>query len=126
MNLTKIKFLLTLKNSSLVKKEYILTLFFKKNYDIIYILYKEGIIQSFNLQNFNKKIIIYLRYYYNKILLNSLKIISKPSNTKFLKIKDLYKLNIKKKLFILSTSKGLKTLLDCKKSNLGGKLLFIC
>jgi ribosomal protein S8 len=53
-------------------------------------------------------------------------IISKPSNNRYLKLKDLYKLNYKKNLFILSTSKGLKTLLECKTNNLGGKLLFLC
>jgi ribosomal protein S8 len=126
MNLTKIKFLLTLKTCSLAKKESILIQYHKKNFDLLYILYKEGLIQSFNLTDFNKKIFIYLRYYYNRTLLNSIKIISKPSNNKYLKLKDLYKLNYKKKLFILSTSKGLKTLFDCKVNNLGGKLLFIC
>lgn len=126
MNLTKIKFLLTLKTCSLSKKESILTSYHKKNYDLIHILYKEGLIQSFNLKDFDKKILIYLRYYYDKILLDSLKIVSKPSLNKYLKLKNLYKINYKKKTFILSTSKGLKTLLDCKINNLGGKLLFIC
>jgi small subunit ribosomal protein S8 len=126
MNLTKIKFLLTLKTCSLSKKESILTNYHTKNYDLIYILYKEGLIQSFNLKNFNSKILIYLRYYYNKILLDSIKIVSKPSLNRYLKLKNLYKLNFKKKLFVLSTSKGLKTLSDCKINNLGGKLLYIC
>ena len=42
-----------------------------------------------------------MRYYYNRILLDSLTIISKPSNDKYVKLKDLYKLNSKKNLFIL-------------------------
>jgi ribosomal protein S8 len=81
---------------------------------------------AFKLQNFNSKIFIHLRYYYNRVLLDSLTIISKPSNTKYVKLKDLYKLNSKKKLFILSTAKGLKSLLECKMNNIGGKLLFVC
>ena len=126
MNLTKIKFLLTLKTCSISKKESILINYHTKNYDLIYILYQEGLIQSFQFKNLNKKILVYLRYYYNKILLDSLTIISKPSLNKYLKLKNLYKLNFKKNLFILSTSQGLKTLLDCKINRLGGKLLFIC
>ena len=58
MNLTKIKFLLTLKTCSLAKKESILIQYHKKNFDLLYILYKEGLIQSFNLNDFNKKICI--------------------------------------------------------------------
>jgi ribosomal protein S8 len=126
MNLTKIKFLLTLKTCSLAKKESILISYHIQNKSLISILYKEGSIQSFKLQNFNNKIFIYLRYYYNRVLLDSLTIISKPSNTKYVKLKDLYKLNSKKKLFILSTAKGLKSLLECKINNIGGKLLFVC
>jgi len=126
MNLTKIKFLLTLKTCSLARKESILMPYHINNKNLISILYKEGLLQSFNLKNFNTKISVYLRYYYNRILLDSMIIISKPSNSRYLKLKDLYKLNFKKRLFVLSTSKGIKSLLDCKISNLGGKLLFVC
>lgn len=126
MNLTKIKFLLTLKTCSLARKESILMPYHINNKNLISILYKEGLLQSFNLKFFNKKISVYLRYYYNRILLDSMIIISKPSNNRYLKLKDLYKLNFKKRLFILSTSKGIKSLLDCKINNLGGKLLFVC
>lgn len=126
MNLTKIKFLLTLKTCSLAKKESVLIPYHISNRNLISILYKEGLIQSFNFKDFNKKLFIHLRYYYNRVLLDSIRIISKPSNNRYLKLKDLYKLNYKKKVFILSTCKGLKSLLDCKINNLGGKLLFVC
>jgi ribosomal protein S8 len=126
MNLTKIKFLLTLKTCSLARKESILMPYHINNKNLISILYKEGLLQSFHLKIFKTKISVYLRYYYNRILLDSMIIISKPSNNRYLKLKDLYKLNFKKRLFILSTSKGIKSLLDCKINNLGGKLLFVC
>jgi ribosomal protein S8 len=126
MNLTKIKFLLTLKTCSLARKESILMPYHINNKNLISILYKEGLLQSFHLKFFKTKISVYLRYYYNRILLDSMIIISKPSNNRYLKLKDLYKLNFKKRLFILSTSKGIKSLLDCKINNLGGKLLFVC
>lgn len=126
MNLTKIKFLLTLKTCSLAKKESIVMPYHINNKHLIAILYREGLIQSFDLKSLNKNISIFLRYYYNRILLDSIVIISKPSNNRYLKLKDLYKLNSKKKLFILSTTKGLKSLLYCKMHSLGGKLLFVC
>ena len=65
-------------------------------------------------------------YYYNKVLLDSIVIVSKPSNDKYLQLKDLFKLTPKKKVFIFSTTKGLKNLFDCKTNVLGGKLLFVC
>ena len=126
MNLTKIKFLLTLKTCSLAKKERILTQYHRNNKILISILYKEGLIQSFNFTNLNKKIFIYLRYYSNRVLLDSIKIVSKPSNISYLSLKNLVKLNFKKKIFIFSTSQGIKSLLDCKIKKVGGKLLFVC
>ena len=128
MNVTKIKFLLTLKTSSLIKKESITTLYHKNTYNLIHILYKEGLIQSFELHNSIKKtsLSVYLRYYYDKILLNSIEIVSKPSLNKYLSLRDIYRLNYKKKLYFFSTSRGLKTLLECKINKLGGKLLFSC
>jgi ribosomal protein S8 len=93
MNLTKIKFLLTLKTCSLAKKERILTQYHRNNKILISILYKEGLIQSFNFTNLNKKIFIYLRYYSNRVLLDSIKIVSKPSNIRYLSLKNLVKLN---------------------------------
>ena len=128
MNVTKIKFLLTLKTSSLIKKESITTLYHKNTYNLIHILYKEGLIQSFLLHNSVKKtnLLVYLRYYHDKILLNSIEMISKPSLNKYLSLTDIYKLNYKKKLYFFSTSRGLKTLLECKINKLGGKLLFSC
>jgi hypothetical protein len=57
MNLTKIKFLLTLKTCSLAKKESILISYHIQNKSLISILYKEGSIQSFKLQNFTHSIL---------------------------------------------------------------------
>ena len=132
MKTTIIKFLIKLKNASMSQKETItiptnclITQFLK-------FLYKEGFIQSFSFnfvkkQNQKKsKTTVYLRYCYNKPILLNIKIVSSPAYTQYLKIKSIAKLPTKKRLFVLSTTKGLLSSLECKKHNIGGILLFTC
>jgi ribosomal protein S8 len=49
MNIYTIKFLIKLKNAALAKKEVITTPYNKLSYDLIKCLYKEGFVQSFEL-----------------------------------------------------------------------------
>jgi len=125
MNRTLIFFLLTLKNAALANKEFIVLddNTFQRN--LIILLYKEGLIQSFSV-NKERKIRISLRYPLNKNILKKLKIISTPTKSVFLSYQDIIKIPSKKNLLILSTTGGLFTALMCKKKRLGGKALFIC
>jgi ribosomal protein S8 len=132
MNITLIQLLLKLKNASLARKEIVIIKYNKSCLDLLKLLYIEGFIQSFNIQTidspFVKKhlqISITLRYFYNKPIFKDLKIVSKPSYVKYLKLKDLCKIVDKKSVLFLSTNKGLLTSLDCKKHKVGGTLLFI-
>jgi ribosomal protein S8 len=43
----------------------------------------------------------------------------------FYSLPQLYKLDSKKKFILLSTSKGLMTINECKQDQIGGKLLLI-
>ena len=70
------------------------------------------------------KIFITLRYFNNKSVFKNLKIFSTPSKINFLNTKDLAKVTNKKFILFLSTSQGLLTNIECKKKNIGGKLLF--
>ena len=93
------------------------------------LLYKEGFIQSYLLEKTNKGqylITVKLRYSYNKSVIGNLKILSKPSISRFLKYKNLCLISEKRSLIVLSTDKGFLTTFDCKKNKLGGKLFFIC
>ena len=92
--------------------------------EILRAMYKNGLVQSFNVKDFF--FIIKLRYVYLFSVLNNLKIISKPSIKKYLKYSDLVKLKDNKNLYFFSTAKGILTLSECKKVGLGGTLLFIC
>jgi len=132
MNITLIQLLLKLKNASLARKEIVTIKYNKLCLDLLKLLYIEGFIQSFNIQTINSpflkkqlQITITLRYFYNKPIFKNLKIVSKPSYIKYLKLKDLCKIVDKKSVLFLSTNKGLLTSLDCKKHQIGGTLLFI-
>jgi small subunit ribosomal protein S8 len=126
MNIHLIKFLIQLKNAALIKKEIIHIKYNNLILQAIFLLYKEGLIQSFKINKDKTFISIYLRYNYNKNLLKSFKIISKGSNLVYLKYSDICRFFNKRRLLILSTNKGFLTGLECKKYKLGGKLLFIC
>jgi small subunit ribosomal protein S8 len=125
MNIALIRILLQIKNASIVKKKYIEVVVNKKSIIIIKILYKNGFLQSYIKKN--NKIRIYLKYIFNKSLINNLKIISKPSISYYLDYKSLCRLStLNLNLGILSTSFGVLTSIECKKKKIGGKLLFIC
>lgn len=68
---------------------------------------------------------IFLKYKNENSIINSLKSISKPSRPIFYSLSQLYKLDSKKNLIILSTSKGLMTIDECKQAQIGGKLLLL-
>ena len=123
MNKQQLDFLVKLKNFSILRKEVIS---FKYNYKILNLVkffYKEGLIQSFFV--LKDDIFVNIRFFYENSELSSLKIVSKPSYKKYLKHKNISQLNSSKQILCFSTDKGIVGLTDCKKNNLGGKLLFI-
>lgn len=135
MNIQTIKFLNQLKNASRFNKE-VLTVNYNKNiFCIVKILYKEGFLQSFKIvsdsdlnsitQN-KYKLLIHLRYFCDKPILNKLKIVSSPSNIKYLKFSEISRLTITKNMLFFSTSKGILTSFECKQQQVGGTLFFIC
>ena len=129
MNFLLVKLLNSLKNAALAKKEFITFPYNALCLKVLDLMYEEGLIQSYtvNLVNFeNKQFKIYIRYNFGRSLLKNLKLISKPSNMRYLQLKDLYKIKEKKNILILSTSKGLLTSLKCKELKIGGKILFTC
>jgi small subunit ribosomal protein S8 len=124
-----LKLLNSLKNAALAKKEFMTFPYNTLCLKVLDLMYEEGLIQSYtvNLVNFeNKQFKIYIRYNFGRSLLKNLKLISKPSNMRYLQLKDLYKIKEKKNILILSTSKGLLTSLKCKELKIGGKILFTC
>jgi small subunit ribosomal protein S8 len=128
MTTNTIKFLVNLKNYSILKKEIYKSPYSKQILQIVKCLYKEGFIQSFYIEHINSKyfINILLRFFFNKPVFKNLKIISKPSNTKIVPFKHLARISNKKFVLFISTNQGVLTLEDCKKRGLGGSVLFYC
>ena len=126
MNNNIIQFLLTIKNAGMAHKEIIIITYNKINLDLVTLLYTEGFLQSFKVNEKLNIITIFLRYGNNKNIFKDLKIVSTPSRLIYLKYLDLCKLSDKKLLLVFSTDKGFFTGLECKKNKIGGKFLFIC
>ncbi len=130
MKNTLIKFLIKLKNASFSRCENVYVEFNLLSLELTELLYREGFIQSFSIEEkvtnglVQVKIKINLRYFYNKPLLKDLKIISTPVQLAYLGVKNLAKFPSTKHVFFFSTSRGLLTGLQCKEKNLGGLLLF--
>ncbi len=132
MNLNTVILLSQLKNASLNKKECITVEVNHFTISILESLYNEGLILSYLIvkkKNFNNNTvnaILNIRYLYNQPVFENLKIMSSPSFTRIVSIKNICRLNPKKHTFFFSTDKGILTLQQCKQQNVGGVLLFIC
>jgi len=126
MNNSIIHFLLTIKNAGMARKEITIITNNKINVDLVTLLYKEGFLQSFTVNEKQNTITIFLRYGNNKNVFKELKLVSTPSRLIYLNYLDLCQLYDKKMLLVFSTDKGFFTGLECKKNKIGGKFLFIC
>jgi len=128
MNKTLINLLLRLKNISLVRKEVVYTKYFLVYKSLISLLYKEGYIQSFKIVKKNNQKFIYLiiRSVFNEFIFSNLNILLKKGKKLNLNKNEISTLNSKNLLLVFSTNLGLKSHIACKKSRIGGKMLFIC
>lgn len=132
MNSSILYVLMSLKNAALAKKQFVKISMNKKSIPLIQLLYKKGLIQSIQLltpeeKNFgNIFAALHLRYYYSSSLLENLQILSSPTKTKILQLKDIVKISESNNILFFSTSLGLKTLSECKKLKTGGIALFKC
>lgn len=86
------------------------------------ILWNEGFILGYTINSKNgNSLKIFLKYKNGLPTINSIKLITKPSRRLYYSAKQLWKIDSSKYLIILSTNKGLKSITDCKKLNLGGE-----
>jgi small subunit ribosomal protein S8 len=94
--------------------------------DFLNILWNEGYILGYKVCNSDSNLLkIFFKYKNENSIINSLKLISKPSRPIFYSLSQLYNIDSKKNLLILSTSKGLMTINECKQAQIGGKLLLL-
>jgi len=117
---------INLKNSQISQRNFIYQPNTKRMIAFLNILWDENLISGYKIDTFNPNLLkIFLKYKNGNAVMNSLKLIFKPSRHLYYPVSSLWKLNSKKNLIILSTSKGLMTINECKQTKTGGKLICI-
>ena len=123
MKHAQIALLIKLKNSSLIKSHQVTTFYNAKKLNLVKFLYQQGVLQSYSIKG--RFLLMHPRYLENYSLLTKLQIVSKPSLSKMLVLKDISKLQNSRSVVGVSTDLGIKTLTECKLEKLGGKILFV-
>jgi small subunit ribosomal protein S8 len=113
----------TIQNGQIVKKSFVIQKKTKISEVFLNILWDEGYILGY--KNSQNRLKIFLKYVNGIPAIRSFNIISKPSKKVYYSTKQIWKIQSNQNLLIVSTSKGLKSLLNCKKANLGGESLVI-
>ena len=111
-----------LKNGQLSKRSVILQKRKKICEAFLKILWTEGFINGYKIDEQNSdQIKIFLKYSQNKPVIQSIKLLSKPSRRIYYSASQVWKIDSTKSFIILSTNKGLKSITECKKLNIGGE-----
>ena len=115
-----------IKNGQLSKRAFIYQKKKKLCESFLKILWTEGFILGYAISPEKPTWIkIFLKYVNGQPAINTIKLISKPGRRTYYSIKQIWKLDPKATFIIFSTSKGLKTISDCKKFNIGGEILVL-
>lgn len=115
-----------IKNNQIIKNKFALQNLKKNCEPLLKILWDEGFILGYTICTATNKITIGLKYRLNnEPVISSIKLISKPGHRKYYSIKQLWKIDSNNSFIILSTDKGLKSITQCKKMNIGGEPLII-
>lgn len=92
--------------------------------DFLKILWDEGFILGYKNTYKKRKpyLEIFLKYNSKGVpSINNLKLITKPGHRKYYSLKQLWKIKPHNSVIIISTSKGLKTDIQCKKERICGE-----
>ena len=115
-----------IRNANVVRHERVEIPASKLKLEIARILHEEGFLRNYRLIDDRKQGIlrIYLKYGDNQDkVVTGIKRISKPGRRVYVKATDLPRVYGDLGIAILSTSQGVKTAFECKKSNVGGEVL---
>lgn len=111
-----------IKNGQLAKRSYVLQKRKKICESFLKVLWKEGFILGYQTdQTDESQIKIFLKYKNKTPVINSIRLISKPSRRIYYTIKQIWKIDSNKSFIILSTNKGIKSITECKKLKIGGE-----
>ncbi|MEX1052477.1 MAG: 30S ribosomal protein S8 [Patescibacteria group bacterium] len=125
MQSSHIDLLIRIKNGYMAHKESVTTWHSKLKEDILKILKKLGYIADYSVDKKNRnEITVVLSYEDNIPMFTDVKIFSKPGRKVYLKSTEIRtdRSGISSK--VLTTSRGVMTDVDAKKSRVGGELLF--
>ena len=119
--------LASIRNGHLAKRSFIYHKKKKLCESFLRILWDEGFIIGYKTEKRNGNVLkIFLKYTENKKpAISSIKTVSKPGRRTYYSLKQIWKIDSTKNFMILSTDKGLKTIVDCKKLRLGGEPLVL-
>jgi small subunit ribosomal protein S8 len=115
-----------IQNGQLAKKAFVIQKKKKICESVLNILWDSGFILGYKIVKEDPtKIKIYLKYYKGKPVIQTLKSVSKPGSRIYYTVKQIWKIDSNKIFLIISTNKGLKTLIECKKLKMGGEPFLI-
>jgi small subunit ribosomal protein S8 len=115
-----------LKNNQIARRHFFFQPKTKLTIAFLNILWNEGFILGYKIDNSDSSLLkIFLKFKKKDPVINSIKFVFKPSRNICYSVSQLWKLDSKKSLIVLTTSKGLMTAHECKKTQTGGKPLFI-
>lgn len=126
MNNKIVKFLNTIKNASLARKDSVVISYNASLIKCVEVLYKEGLILSYSTvkEGSEVSIVVKLRKIDDIVLTSKLTLISKPTNIKHLPYHEICRLTLKEKTGFFFTNKGILTLEECKQQKVGGVFSF--
>lgn len=114
-----------IKNAQICCKQFIVYKNSKFSRTFLNLLWNNGYILNYKIITFYNLLKIELKFLKNKPLIYFIKIFNYYQIQKFYSIKQIFKLflNVNQILIIVHTKFGIKTLLECRKKKLGGRLL---
>lgn len=114
--------LANMKNSQVVKKAFVIQPNKKLCATLLDILWDEGFILGYRLLDKRLyKFKIFLKYKDGRPVIKSITTITKPGLRRYYSLNQLWKIKLNNELLIISTNKGLLSLANCKKLQLGGE-----
>ncbi len=116
----------SIKNNQIARRNFIYQPKTKTCIAFLNILWNEGFILGYKISRSNSNMLkIFLKYKDGNPVINSLKIISRPTHRIHYSVSQLWKLDFRKGIIIVTTTKGLMTTRECKKLKIGGEPLLL-
>lgn len=112
----------TIRNGQIAQRPYVKSKLKKNCEPFLKILWDEGFILGYTICIKTQTIIISLKYYNDsRPAINSIKLVTTPNNRIYYSAKQIWKIDSNSSFLIISTPKGLKSITECKKLNIGGE-----